>query len=34
MLRIRNDSDKFVEKIKTHFVFNNFFFNYALYEMW
>jgi hypothetical protein len=33
---MRNVSDKIVEKIKTHFVFNNFFFeNVAIYEvMW
>ena len=33
---MRNVSDKFVQKIKTHFVFNNFFFeNRVVYEvMW
>jgi len=34
---MRNVSDKFVEKIKTHFMFSNFFFfeNLAVYEiMW
>ena len=36
LLRMRNVSDKFVQKIKTHFVFNNFFFeNRVVYEvMW
>jgi hypothetical protein len=36
LLRMRNILDKFVEKIKTHFMFSNFFFeNLPVYEiMW
>ena len=37
LLRMKNISDKFVEKIKTHFMLNNFFFfeKRAVYEiMW
>jgi hypothetical protein len=36
LLRMRNVSDKVVQKIKTHFMFNNFFSeNRAVYEiMW
>ena len=35
LLVMRNVSNKFVEKIKTHFIFNNFFPNVAVYEiMW
>jgi len=36
LLRMRNFSDKFVQKIKTHFMFNKFFPPYcAIYEtMW
>jgi len=32
---MRNVSDKIYEKIKTHFIFNNVFFNHTVYEtMW
>ena len=36
LIKMRNISDKIVEKIETHFMFNNFFFeNIAAYEiMW
>jgi hypothetical protein len=34
LLRMRNVSEKFVEEIKTHFMFNNFIFdNYSIYEV-
>jgi hypothetical protein len=34
LLRMRNASEKFLEKIKTHFLFNNHFFEYrAVYEI-
>ena len=33
LLRMRNVSDKFVEKIKTHFMLNNFLRSRAFYEM-
>jgi hypothetical protein len=33
LLRMKNISEKFLEKIKTHFMFNNFFFNRAIYDI-
>jgi hypothetical protein len=33
LLRMRNVSDKFLEKIKTHFIFHNVFGIRAFYEM-